>query len=573
MDEVGSVISSFIDEVQGYARGVPTLIAFVALLMTFFVTNAIWIQITLALALMRSINKTGVVKVSFRSARRRVIEVASMTNANTLGEIEWICRGVTANRRSKLKNQPESETSGATPDQNDLSLPLLISRSDLMKLADGYTALVTRLNSRAVLNANSVPLVKQYIDTAVQTSRYLRKLSNGSSRKVLSQSYDDVKKPGTHDSASAAIDHEVTSQRLVIPHRRMEFAIHVFPDATSGSTSYELIVSHRKHLSVPAGSKRWGFEPHGYDVVRELTSSTAEQDALASALSRPRAFDGVMCRLVSHEVQKDRSNGHPRLHLATAGCTYSSVILDHYPGRVQADRLVNGTHPNVRGVSEEDIAGRRVGLLTLCGVPVTRDGYMVLHRRSKAIIQGGKFSPAIGGNLDLGFNQGASSDHDEFGLPDPRRGIAREAREEMGISLDFRKISIIGLVTFFVPEERGSNLLIGVCPIPFNFNDLGTHFAELDQMNGRWEVDSDFMGIRIPTKQESIDSMERVRSLYSWLLNSHEMTAHASISVLAALAFLEPDVHVSMPRFEFLCSNGPVERPVDSIQELSLSAW
>jgi hypothetical protein len=198
---------------------------------------------------------------------------------------------------------------------------------------------------------------------------------------------------------------------------------------------------------------------------------------------------------------------------------------------------------------------------------------MVLHRRSNVIIQGGKFSPAIGGNLDLGFNQGASTDHDEYGIPDPRRAIAREAREEMGVNLDIRKISMIGLVTFFVPEERGSNLLIGVCPIPFNFDELGTHFSELDQLNGRWEVGSEFMGIRIPTIFDSIHSLERVESLYKWLINSHELTAHASISALATLAFLEPDVHEKVPAFDSLCLDGPVERPIDYIQELRLSAW
>src|SRR5690606_9614360 len=97
-------------------------------------------------------------------------------------------------------------------------------------------------------------------------------------------------------------------------------------------------------------------------ALRYLPTSHAERARLRGALSSGMLFDGVLPRLVAWRSERDSESGRRRLHLVLGECTYSAVLLDHYPPAAQVPPAYRA-----RGVGDAArvVDGAHVGLLTL----------------------------------------------------------------------------------------------------------------------------------------------------------------------------------------------------------------
>jgi hypothetical protein len=291
--------------------------------------------------------------------------------------------------------------------------------------------------------------------------------------------------------------------------------------------------------------------------VHPLKTSPEEQTALIAKFSSRHTFDGLLPRLVNWEQQYDETSGRSRIHLTLAACSFSAVILDHYPAQPQVDRAIasiGGGRAVAKGIrKDQDIHGLHVGLMTLSSVPITSDGYLVLvERSSETGIYEGLLGTAISGNLEWHARNGHLVDFDGRGMPDIRRALAREAKEELGITLSPESFAITGLANCDSPVERGTNIVLSLVRLPLTLDKLQKSIIDQsDLVEGRWEIGSRLLGIPIPREKK-----DEGATIARWLLNTHELTPHATIATLAALMVVQ-----DIPPIEKMLIDGPLDRP------------
>lgn len=464
----------------------------------FLLTRPAWLRLSLIRSRQNAFRDAGAPSIPRRAISARVQKLLALEGFDVVDEIEWLCATLGINAPL------------------DAGLPMLVSRDQIKRLASGYEAHAAQLNSRTLLNASQIPLIGQCIHLARETATYLRTLSAG------------MNTDGSFLSPPS-------STSVQIPHRGVTLRAHVFPDPATRTAAYDLVISYRKHLTIPDQGEHPWLETTPFTNVTHLPTTRAERSLLAAQFSTGRVFDGLVPRLVQWDQQHDAASGRRRIHLSLATCSYSSVILDHYPAAAQVERAVPATiesSPRVRGVrTHRDVHGDQVGLLTLSLVPVTRDGYLVLAQRSRVVgSHEGLYGPAVNGNLEMRSRAGVALDVDRFGVPDPRCALVREAHEELGMSLAQESIYITGLVSFDSPTERGTSILMNTTMLPITFEQLRDRSDQGDLIEGRWELGHDLMGIRIPRNADEISVITR------WVLNSTELTPHASAATLAVLA-------------------------------------
>jgi ADP-ribose pyrophosphatase YjhB (NUDIX family) len=256
--------------------------------------------------------------------------------------------------------------------------------------------------------------------------------------------------------------------------------------------------------------------------TKNMDASDAEKQFLRNKLDSQHAFDGVLPRLVGWRTERDNGNGRLRLHLAMAETTYGAVLLDHYPD------ALGGTVRNVTGM--------RAKLLTLSAIVVSSDRKLLFAGRSRhAGSHPDKFGPAVNGNLELRPRKGILPDGDEFGLPDPRRALAREAAEELGLVMDPHRIQMLGMGRFSVGDkERGTHVLLALAQPDLTAEDITAGIRDADPMEGRWELGSEFLAAPLPRAGEDVDP------ILSWLLHDPRLTPHAVLTGIAAVARFFP---------------------------------
>ncbi len=454
------------------------------------------IQKWIAWQLARSLNRHGFSEFSFHDAAERTRQISQLERNRVANEMDWLA----------------SHLGFEAP--NDHSLLSIASQDELSNLASAYDDFASKLNGQAILSTNLIPLVYQSFQLARATATHLHSLTRNV--RFPSSTYEGFP--------------------LDIPHRGVSIRVHAFPNHHKKLFAFELVVSVRNHLIVPEGASQWGFSSRGYEAVSVLKTSIPERDILTERFSDGMLFDGVLPRLVSWERRRDNATGHQGIHLAIASCSYSSVVLDHYPATRQFSRLASDVkvpvHLMPRGVRESrDVSGSQVGLLTLSAIPITRDGYMVLAERSKHTgSYEGLYNAAISGNLDMSPRKGVEVDLDDLGIPDPRRAIAREAMEELGLQIDHTAVAVTGLATCDAPTELGTHVLFGTVRVRETLEDLSSNLAHSDQVEGRWEIGHNLLGVRIP------ESDDEFKTVASWLLNSHSLTPHTTVGALAAIS-------------------------------------
>lgn len=483
-----------------YLELVALIITVPTLVYGLIATRLFWIKRTLVRSREWNLKSAGFDDISNSDIRTRVDALCNLEAFNVGGEVNWLC---------SVLGKGKSES---------LTITQLADKRRLQNLATAYDNHRAQLNRRVLLTAEQVPLIGQMVQLAADTASYLRILAAGE-RKIVAPNI-----------------------RITIPGRAVSLDFTAFPQPGTGVHAFDLVVSFRRHLTVPEQGPHVWLETHTFADTREIPTNDAEQQRLASMFTSGRSFDGILPRLVESAIERDSTSGRSRLLVSLAACTYSSVVLDHYPGREQVAQylgVTSGEGSVARGVRESEfVHGQRVGLLTLSMIVMTRDGYIALPRRSKIIgSHEDRYAPSVNGNLELLGRKGIAIDLDAFGNPDPVLAMAREAKEELGLVVDPDAVVITGLVKFDAPTERGTNILLALTRSRLTLDELAHQMTYADPVEGVWENGNDLLGLRIPATQEEFDD------IVQWLIDYKYLTPHATAASIAAL--------VSSTRFTF----------------------
>lgn len=455
-----------------------------------------WMKRILTLSRQHGLQSARFNEISRNNITARVNQLCDQKEINVAGEINWLCQVL----------GEKAEVSSTILE--------LANQSGLKQLAEAYDYHGAHLNRRILLTSEQVPLIGQSIDLAKNTATYLRLLSQG----------DEKESTGNF--------------RIEMPNRRVSIDFVAFPEPHHGVHAFDLVVSYRNHVLTPdqGDSDRW-LDTSAFADVSTIRTSDTEKKNLASTFRSGRSFDGILPRMIAMRTERSAASGRSRMVLSLAACSYSSVILDHYPAEEQVRSYLGNTTGIslvARGVrTQEFVHGQKVGLLTLSMIVVTSDGYIVLPRRSRvAGSHENMYGASVNGNLELIGRSGISLDMDQFGIPDPKRALAREAREELGLAIDVDSIFVSGLAKFDVPTERGTNMLLCVTRVRFTLDELAGQLQYSDLVEGAWEMGEDILGVRLPANQREFDSIMQL------FLDFRELTPHATASSIAAIVSL-----------------------------------
>lgn len=443
--------------------------------------------------------------VTRRSSKRRVRQIIHGGPNAPADELNWLSTDFPAN------------ASGA-PRGTGKPMPISFAApaAELISLSQAYSAYAADLQRGSFLGTTSVPVIERETDMALMTSRLLAEAAAGGG-------YGVERKSRHVRINSPAIGRELDWWQL--------------PDTKTGTLAYDTFVSYRRHRLRPvyeipqnaAPTPPAPLELAGLEI-EDLAASEAEKRFLREKFETQHSFDGVLPRLVGWRTERDSGNGRLRLHLAMAETTYGAVLLDHYPQTLAA---ADGTRPGATSDSvDREVQGMQAQLLTLSAIVVTTDRMMLFAGRSKlAGSHPEQFGPAVNGNLELRRRKGIQGDSDEFGLPDPRRALARESSEELGLQLDPDRIHPLGIGRFSVEDkERGTHVFLALAQPSLTAEEIVAGVRNADPMEGRWELGGEFLAAPLPTDQE------RVNAVLSWLLHDPTLTPHAVLAGIATVA-------------------------------------
>jgi 8-oxo-dGTP pyrophosphatase MutT (NUDIX family) len=408
-----------------------------------------------------------------RRARRKKLSHLGVSRDSVHDRVSALLRGETPTAAQELAWLASATGLGAQQS-------LTFGDPDRARLvADAYAAYAADLDTSALLGANHAPIVRAEAVRAGQISQLAARYSSlvGTGQRTVS---------------------------LAIPHRATSLEI---SGACVGEETplraQDLLISYRDTRL------RQG----------ELALGSAEQAELDQLLVSPNTFDGSLPRLVDWRGERDEKSGRRGLHLSLAETTYGAVVADHYPLKL--------TTPD----APRDVDGSRVQVLTLSLAVETSCGHVVFARRStRSGSHQGLVGPAVNGNLEFESRNGVVSDLDDSGLPDLRRALAREAREELGLSLDAGEIATVGLGRFSDPRERGTYVLLGFASIDLDRDQLRAGMRHADPVEGAWELETSLITLALPTTDADL------RRAVAWLLGSDELSSHATMAGLGALA-------------------------------------
>lgn len=436
--------------------------------------------------------------ISRKESKRRVHGIVTSGPATPADELNWLASA-----------HPGQARPGSLPRGKGSPMPLTFAASsaELLKLSQAYASYAAKLRKGSFLGTATAPLIVHESQTALETSTVLGSAASG---------------------GGAEAPKTLRDVRLELPAGRT-FDLWELPEVEKGTLAYDLFVSYRRHRIAPdfhepgPGNRPVAIEAGGLET-EPLPTTPAEAEILRAKFRSPRTFDSVLPRLVDWRPERVSSNGRQRLHLAMAETTYAAVLTDHYP------KTFEGLDPDP-GAAPRIVEGEASRLLTLSTVLVTADRKMLFAGRSKnAGSHAGLFGPAVNGNLELRPRDGILPDADSSGIPDPRRALAREAHEELGLSLDPQQIRILGLARFTVEKERGTHLLMSSSHLAQTADEVAEGVRLADPLEGRWELGGELLAVPLPTKERDVDP------LLSWLLHCPQLTPHAALTGIATLA-------------------------------------
>ena len=370
----------------------------------------------------------------------------------------------------------------------------------LERYALAYESYAARIERGVLLGATRAPLVQREVELCHEVAELLREAQH------------------RHRYPSASVV-------LEIAHRGAHLELHGHVGSPRRGPSVELVpsdlaVSYRRHRIVLAAGRT--ADPTGTLVEEVLPVTDATTlEGLEVLRSSPHYFDGTLPRLTGVRVERDLSSGRHAVHVALAETSYFALVVDHYPQSLRA-----GPDEPLRVVT-----GTTVNLFTLAAVLRTSCGHLVFIRKSeRAGSYQSKYGPTISGNLEFWPRQGLTPDSSGSGVPDPLKALAREGREELGLTLRPEALTTIGVATITVPEEVHSNVLLTCASVDLDLDELRAAAQDADPVEGAWEVGASMLALRMPKTESELDTA------IDWLVGSTELNAHATLAGLGALA-------------------------------------
>lgn len=430
--------------------------------------------------------------ISRKSSKSRVKDIIHGAPHTAADEVDWLS-----------KTQPEHRVASGGDIVGHNLLSYGADSSRLTDLSQGYRKYAADLRRGSILGTASIPVVIQESEMASLTADLL---------------------------ADAAAGHKWESSfspiTIATPEMQRTLEFLELPDAAQGTLAFDLFVSYRRHRLVPQFQKDMVSPLENPGVEESLMAATQEEvNQLETKLSSQHSFDGILPRLNGWRTERDESNGRLRIHLALSETTYGAVILDHYPAALPG-----------RQSSNRCVTGERAKLLTLSAGVVTQDRVLLFAGRSRnAGSHQDQFGPAVNGNLELRTRKGVFPDGDDLGLPDPRKALAREAAEELGLKIGPEAIHALGLGRFSVEDkERGTHVLMALTQVQETVEQVVSGVRDADPMEGRWEVGAHVLAVPLPSDAREVDAM------LSWLFHDERLTPHAVLVGCATVARFFP---------------------------------
>jgi len=435
---------------------------------------------------------------AWRACRRRVGAVLADTTCLTPAEeLRWL------DRRGASADHPLSAL-GAGPDP----------AATLRDLADAYRRLGARQRARGLLGGGSAPLIGIQADTADVVATHL-----GDSAAFM--------RGGAPAMAELTLRPEGGSSHLRLSH--------LAPGGGPGGLLNAVSVSHVRERVVVDGGLSAVLAVEDGTPTRAV-SLTQDQRRILEDRMIGKSFDGVLPSLRATRVQRDAMSGWLRLHLTLAEASYSAVVATQYVG----SRGLGTPRTDLRA---------QAAVLTLSCLPITSDGYLVVTRRSAHVPFPHRLNPGVNGNLEMRPRFGIGQDHDELGLPDPLRALAREAVEELALDLRLGDLQVLGTCLFDTDDEVGTTVLLSSCRTELTAREVAVRAGRADPAEGLWETDDTilFVPVAPPTGSGQLDPL--VTRTLRWTLTARDHQPHLT-SCLVALysAHLHDHFRTAGPR-------------------------
>ena len=450
----------------------------------------------------KTLNSFGIPNSNLRQANRDISKRAVMSGAepSVQQEIEWLSK-------IALGFNPDwsrpFELNGFTKSKSPAE--------QLFDLSNAYDVFSKSLRAQSILSSSS--LMKEQQGLASHMAKYL-KLNAGFRSS----------KPRNPNANNLHVLTEIMDIELI--HPRINFSPSFQID--------DIGVIHNRTRTVVDGLydsvalKRDGIDPNPIEI------STSKKEKLSNILSSDRAFDGVLPALHGYHLQLDPQSGHLRLLLEISEISYSALIATHYFGENSG---LGGTYdeqtPKAKGIDR---------LITLSMLPVSSDGFLLAAQRSDHVgVAKLKFAPAVNGNLELRDRIGLEVDRDLFQLPDLISATIREAKEELALEIDPKRVQILGLGKLSYEEEVNTTVLLTLASVDFTVDQILKNSKYADITEGAWELTGKFYKIAIPRDSKEAEVLIR------WSLHSENVAPHLVLGVLAiCLPYLSQEVDERM---------------------------
>ncbi len=233
----------------------------------------------------------------------------------------------------------------------------------------------------------------------------------------------------------------------------------------------------------------------------------------APSSAKPR-FEGILPFLLMHRLELDGGSGRVILHLGISEIPYSNL-------------LSRNTLWDPR--NSEPPADVMQHAISLALIPVTSDGHILLSRRAQeAGSYAGMIGPYVTGNAELRDRRGLTADRDEYGNPDLLRAACREAKEEVGLSLEPGDLKILGLAQIWSSEDTGIYCLLLSATLPITAAEAVSLTRYSDPVEGSWEVGNEVYAVSL-WEEEDRSVLEVLR----WITSTDVVIPQAVAGVVA----------------------------------------
>ncbi|MDI6666399.1 NUDIX domain-containing protein [Leuconostoc falkenbergense] len=296
------------------------------------------------------------------------------------------------------------------------SLTFCFSKEDLKNLAFGYMRMSNNLKKRMFFGMDS-SLIQEQSLFFVQVADLL---FLHASLSESPQSKDNFNKRKVTGKSGHTIE---------------------YVDFLDDARAYKLSVSWFKEMQTINSKYKLGFD-RGSRFPEKYNHQTKQ-----TKINSNRSYDAVLPSLIENnkipmiKTSVDDRNGQHYLELSLGETTYSSV-------------------ESLRQKESQLFEINKA--ITISMIIMAKDGEVLVPTRAKnkgIDSYPGTLTTSVNGNLDIPTRLFGNTDYDTFGLPDFYKAIAREAKEELNLEINTKKIIVHGVVKIFTPLDYGTWVL------------------------------------------------------------------------------------------------------------------